>query len=129
MDGCRGPIMSAVLIVDHHQLSIASSTVSWRRLASASRSLSRVSSALGLGQDVRLAHAAATCRFLSPPMTDLLSLKCIVHVLGARLWLTEALKQIDRAVPHNVDPAISCRLEHMRSECSSSNIEKGAMPP
>lgn len=38
VDGCRGPIMTAVSIVDHHQLSIASSTVSWKRLASASRS-------------------------------------------------------------------------------------------
>lgn len=82
VDGCRGPIMTAVSIVDHHQLSIASSAVSWKRLASASRSVSRVSSALRLGQDVRLAHAAATCRFLSLPMADLFSLRCIVPVPG-----------------------------------------------
>ena len=31
VDGCRGPIMTAVSIVDHHQLSIASSKVSWKR--------------------------------------------------------------------------------------------------
>jgi hypothetical protein len=77
-----------------------------------------------LCRDVRFVHALATCRFLSFPMADLISFKSVVDTFPGE---AEALKLVDWAVPRNVDPAISCGLEHLRSQCSSSKVEKGAM--